>query len=423
MTNRNDKPLKILYIVDARSPTFRNWVKHFVETGHEVRVISTYPCDVNSVPGVKIELVPNFFSAFSGIKHNGTIGTRQPSVISPILATIRSGAIADKIRAARYWLGPLELRRHVPKVRRLITEFAPDIVHAMRIPFEGMLAGLSIPSGIPLLVSIWGNDFTLHAKGTPLMNRLVRRTLKRADALHPDCERDLHLAEQLGFSLDKPRIVLPGGGGIQRNVFSPNVPDKSLFRKFDIPPGAPVIINPRGFRIGSVCNDVFFEAIPRVLRKRPDAFFICSSMAGNSIVNGWIEEHDIRQNVRLLPPVARDEMAKLFRLAMISVSPSIHDGTPNSLLEAIACGCFPVAGDVDSIREWIEDGVNGLLCDAKNPDSQADAILRALGDEKLREQARSINSKLIDERAEYESVMRCAENFYYEVINHSRAEN
>lgn len=44
-------------------------------------------------------------------------------------------------------------------------------------------------------------------------------------------------------------------------------------------------------------------------------------------------------------------MAYLFRLADVTVSLSEDDGTPNTLLEAVACGCFPIAGDIESVRE------------------------------------------------------------------------
>ena len=68
-------------------------------------------------------------------------------------------------------------------------------------------------------------------------------------------------------------------------------------------------------------------------------------------------------------------MADVFRRAQIVASPSIHDGTPNTLLEGIACGCFPVAGDLESIREWITPDENGLLFDSNDPQSIAKAIV------------------------------------------------
>jgi glycosyltransferase involved in cell wall biosynthesis len=87
----------------------------------------------------------------------------------------------------------------------------------------------------------------------------------------------------------------------------------------------------------------------------------------------------------------------------------------------MACGCFPVAGDIESIREWITDSVNGLLCDPTDPQSLAQAILRALNDTDLRYRAREHNLKLIVERAEYGKVMAQAEQFYYKVIEHARS--
>ncbi len=127
----------------------------------------------------------------------------------------------------------------------------------------------------------------------------------------------------------------------------------------------------------------------------------------------------VRDSVRLLPAVPHKEMARLFRLADITVSPSLHDGTPNSLLEAMACGCFPVAGDIESVREWIVDKENGLLCDATDRHSLGRALALSLDDRSLRDRAREYNVSLVAERAEYGKVMREAENFYHRVISKS----
>jgi glycosyltransferase involved in cell wall biosynthesis len=104
-------------------------------------------------------------------------------------------------------------------------------------------------------------------------------------------------------------------------------------------------------------------------------------------------------------------MAELFRRSQVAVSPSTHDGTPNTLLEAMACGCFPVAGDLESLREWITPGDNGLLVDPGDPRALADAILLALEQPDLRLRARERNLRLIAERAEYKKVMYSPKNF------------
>jgi glycosyltransferase involved in cell wall biosynthesis len=113
-------------------------------------------------------------------------------------------------------------------------------------------------------------------------------------------------------------------------------------------------------------------------------------------------------------------MADIFRSAAVLVSPSTHDGTPNTLLEGMACGCFPVAGDLESIREWITPGVNGLLVDPSNPDSLADAILSALDQPELRARAAEQNQRIIADRADYAQSMARAEAFYNRLVHLDR---
>ena len=87
-----------------------------------------------------------------------------------------------------------------------------------------------------------------------------------------------------------------------------------------------------------------------------------------------------------------------------------------AFLEAMACGAFPVAGNIESVREWIEDGKNGLLCNPASPESLAAAIVRALDDAELRRHGNARNQQLIAERADHQSVMVQAEAFYGEII-------
>lgn len=124
---------------------------------------------------------------------------------------------------------------------------------------------------------------------------------------------------------------------------------------------------------------------------------------------------NLTEGVELLPQQSRVQMAELFRQAQVVVSPSEHDGTPNTLLEAMACGCFPIVGDIEPVREWITPGVNGLLFDPGSPEELAEAILKTFQKPGLRHAARDHNLQLISERAEYHQVMSDAEEHYREI--------
>jgi glycosyltransferase involved in cell wall biosynthesis len=178
---------------------------------------------------------------------------------------------------------------------------------------------------------------------------------------------------------------------------------------------ANTVINPRGYR-AYVRNDTFFKAIPRVLAVRPGVRFLCPTMADEPQARRWVTELGIADNVHLLPRQTRHQMAELFRSARLVVSPSTHDGTPNTLLEAMACGCLPVAGDIESLREWITPGHNGLLFDPADPQALADAILVGLEQDELYMRAREYNWELVVERAAYYGVMQTAEKFYLQLL-------
>lgn len=408
--------MTLCFVADLRSAIAQNWIRHFASKGYKVHVISTFPCAETGFTGIEVHEAP---IGFSGLQGTGGKSVRQTehskSSLVPLLSALKNGPLGRLVTEARFWITPLEIYRHVGLYRKLIDEIKPDIVHAMRIPFEGIVASLAVSQRVPLITSVWGNDFTLFAARYPIIGWQTRRVLSRTDVLHCDCHRDVRLAKTMGFSVEKPSPVLPGAGGVQRDVFYPGTADRSLELEYNIIPGSPVIINPRGMRI-YVLNEAFFMGLVKVISAYPNLVVLCTGMADNSAAEGWVNRFGLSRNVRLLPHVDRNHMAELFRLADVAVSPSIHDGTPNTLLESMACGCFPVAGDIESIREWIVPGENGLLCAPGDPESLAEAMIEALRDPELLESAKSINIDRIAEHADHGQVMLQAETIYSDAI-------
>jgi glycosyltransferase involved in cell wall biosynthesis len=388
--------MRLLFIADGRSPIALNWIRYFIDLGDAVHLASTYPCQ--EVSGLASQtIIPVAGSELAG---------EAPARVRQGLRRLLPVGLRT---AARRWLGMRTLDKAAQQLDALVRSVQPDLVHAMRIPFEGMLAARALQSSgaIPLLVSVWGNDFTLHAPSSPRLGALTRETLLRADGLHPDCWRDARLAQEWGYDRQKPVLVAPGNGGIHLDVFYPA--DERAIQA----PGW--VVNPRGIR-SYVRSDVFFQSIPAVLDRLPDVRFVCPAMAGESQAETWVKSLHLEEKVQLLPKLSRSEMADIFRKAQVVVSPSLHDGTPNTLLEAMACGCFPVVGDIESLREWIRSGENGLLFNPNDPQALAQSVLIALQDRGLRSQARRFNARLIQEKAEYRRVMAQAEGFYRRLL-------
>ena len=382
--------MHILLVADGRSPITRSWTRSLLEGGLRVTLCSTFPCA--PLEGIEsLHILPVAFAGMAGSQSANTASAQAPK--RGMVARFR-----PLFLAARYWLGPLSLRSFAAPFRNLVEAVQPDLVHALRIPFEGMLAAFTPPQ-VPLAVSIWGNDLTLHARGSRWMEAATRRTLRRADALAADAARDLRLASAWGFDPQKPALLVPGNGGIDLTEIQAlrGQPRPEIT---PIPAGVPLVVNPRGFRPGSLRSDVFFQSIPLVLQHEPAAHFLCPSMAGQPEAIEWVEHLKISQQVHLLPTLPQTQLWEIFLRAEVFVSPSVHDGTPNSLLEAMACGCLPVVGDIESMREWITPGVNGLLADAANPQALAEAIAMGLENAGLRASAAERNRQIIESRAD-----------------------
>lgn len=412
MTRRRDP--RILYIVDYRSEIARGWISHVASLGNAVGVVSTFPAAAAEDPSVSVTTVDLGFSRLVGLRSE--VGAAPPGVGRRLAARgVSSVAVRRLWHATNSSFMALETRRHSRTIQAVVEEFDPDVIHAMRIPYEAVLAS-SLDTRIPRIVSTWGNDLTLWASRRRRMAAITHKVLARADALHCDCERDIVLARQRGFPRSRPTIVLPGGGGVDRSRFHPGPPDRTVLDRLGIPSDRPVVVNPRGIR-EYVRNDTFVDAWGLVLQSHPTAFAVCVGMAGNPQITRASQVPGFAGSMRLLPHLSPEDLAEVFRVAQLSVSPSVHDGTPNTLLEAMASGCLPVAGDLDSIREWVTDGRNGLLFDSTDAKSIARAISAGLSDGPLRAAASAVNLDTVARRADRSAVMDVAMEFYAEVAS------
>jgi glycosyltransferase involved in cell wall biosynthesis len=391
-------------------------MKYFIDQGHEVHLASTFPCEKfeGLASMVVIPIALGAMYPHSGVKEKASAGVLR----SVIPVTIRT--------RIRQIMTPFWFTRAAEALEEIIRRIQPELIHAMRIPYEGMIAAEVIEqlrskednaSKSPLLISVWGNDFTLHAKSTGRLARYTRNALQVCDGLHTDCQRDQRLAKEWGFNDSKPQVILPGGGGVRMELFHPcGDGQETNGRNAEEATHSITIINPRGFR-AYVRNDTFFKAIHLVLQKASHVRFICPGMRDEAQAQNWVKRLGIAGKVELLPTQTRVQMAEQFRQAMISLSITTHDGTPNTLLEAMASGCFPIVGEVESLGEWITPGVNGLVVDPGDPNALAEAIIKAITQPELRRKAREMNLKLVKERGEYGKCMAEAEAFYRKMVD------
>lgn len=98
---------------------------------------------------------------------------------------------------------------------------------------------------------------------------------------------------------------------------------------------------------------------------------------------------------------ARPDMPKVWTESHVAVLASYHEGVPQSLMEAAACGRPLIAADVPGCRQLVIDGETGILVPPRDPVALADAIARLAADpeERLRMGA-AARAKVVAEFAE-----------------------
>jgi glycosyltransferase involved in cell wall biosynthesis len=104
-------------------------------------------------------------------------------------------------------------------------------------------------------------------------------------------------------------------------------------------------------------------------------------------------------NIKVLPEHSpTEDILRSMGSARIAIGLGMVDGTPQSMLEAMVMGAFPIQSNTADTRGWIEHGKNGSLAPPEDASAIAEAIRRAITDDDLVDQAAEINARLTRER-------------------------
>ncbi len=249
----------------------------------------------------------------------------------------------------------------------------------------GLLAGLLFRT--PLVVTIHGSDLRM-AMAQPFLLKLFLSVCKKAQ--HITCVSEAQKREIKRLGINEEKISL----------FPMGIDEDFLkVRRGEGQRGTFTVLSNRNFlRIYNV--SLLVRAIPMVLKEEPNTKFL---IAGDGLERDRLEKEarklNVNPSIQFLGRIPHDEMPNLLAQTDIYVSTSLYDGTSVSLLEAMACGAFPIVTDIPSNREWILDGENGFLIPTENEDILAKRIVEAIRNNRLLGEASEKNRKIIEEKA------------------------
>lgn len=167
--------------------------------------------------------------------------------------------------------------------------------------------------------------------------------------------------------------------------------------------------------VGEINKNKNHEFVIKRLDRLPDLlrYSIAGSGPREAHLRKKIQDMNLQNRVKLHGYV--DKVEDLLCETNIFVLPSIREGLPLSLMEAMVAGLPIVASDIRGIRDLIDHGKGGFLFDLGNPDSFDKAIEKLVTNRKLCIQMGKYNQDKI-KQFDFHLVNQMMQKIYIEVF-------
>lgn len=289
---------------------------------------------------------------------------------------------------------------------RYVRENGIKIVHAFDVPTDLFAAPAARWQGVPVVV-------TAQLSHRSMYDRFGRLTLPLTDWLSDAIVVNSNaVADSLRRSIGFPkRRIYVCYNGVDTQQFYP------------APGQRPLELAHASIVVGSVCvmrsekrMDWVIRAFARVREFDPQMRLLLVG-SGPEIpgLERLINELGI-QDVSYFVPT-QDNVVPWLQAIDIYINSSSTESFPNGLLEAMACGCFPIGSRVGGIPELITDGENGLLFNASDQDELAAMLKLAITNESFRQQAREKAARRARQEFSMQKNVSRMESLYERLLN------
>ncbi len=328
--------MRLCYLADAPYIHTRRWVRHFVDLGWEVHIVSFRPAEIE-------------------------------------------GATVHHV-AGLEWLGKLRYLLRLRRVRRLVRGLRPDLVHALHLTSYGFLAVLCDVR--PTLVSVWGTDVLEAPRLSPFHYFITRFALRRADHI---TATGLRLAEAATryAPAGKPVTVVPYGVDLEVFRPRPSTDHRPALGGGDA--SSEVVMGAVARLSREKGLHYLLEAFAFVVDRYTGARLV---LAGEGPERRRLQRLAARlglgERVQFLGEVPHEQVPQVLQGLDVFVMPSTYEGFGVAALEAEAVEVPVVASSIHGIPDVVVDGETGLLVPPRNRQALAEALLRLAGDADLR---------------------------------------
>lgn len=320
----------------------------------------------------------------------------------PHVATVFEGFRAEELRRAGVPILRLPLRSFhgintlasARLLRKYIREHQIRVAHTF--DYTMSLLGVPVAKSCRQVAVLSSQRFYMDLVPTKYRRALLM-THRLADGVVANCEAmRLHLADRYSYPADRIHVCYNGVDTAQ--FFS-----SERMRLKETKDAALVV--------GSVCVlraaknlGQMVEAFRSVREERPGIrLLVVGSGPERESLETLADKLGLGQDCVFLPSTA--DVGAVLRGVDVFVHPSLSEGLPNAVMEAMACGCCVIASRVGGCAELIQEGESGLLVEPGDLDALTRALRSAVRDDALRKRlatsaAARMNSFSIGKAAE-----------------------
>lgn len=275
-------------------------------------------------------------------------------------------------------------------LKKIILEIQPDVVHSfeMQSCSYPILKTMQDFPNIKWIYSCWGSDLFYYTK-LPSHKNKINQVLNRINYLITDCKRDFELAKQNGFKGEFLGVI-PGGTGFKLN---------ELKNKQDLNQRKLILVKGYEHKFGRALN--VMKAMHQ-LNSQLQNYEIVVFGAHPTVIQ-YVKDNNLPFTLFNRHGIQHNDLLNLMGKSLIYIGNSISDGIPNTLLEAIVMGVFPIQSNPGNVTaEIIDNQVNGLLINNPNDIEEIkNQIIFAINNEQMIDNALTINQFFANQKLDY----------------------
>ena len=256
-----------------------------------------------------------------------------------------------------------------------------DVVHAYFLPKAGFIAAYAGKYlNIPTVVSIRGNDVE-RAAFDPSRFSHIMYALQNATAVTTNASE---LVKKTKAFIDREIHLIPNG--IDTNLFKVLDKNAALAETFNLQPSKPSAIGFAGELRKKKGLETLLSAYTQANKERPLALLIIGEVRQGEDKKAFDDFQIANPDSKIIITgyVPQKDLPAYYSLIDVFVHPSLRDGMPNAVLEAMACAKAIIATPVGGIKDVLEDGKNGVIVNVNDVNFLAEKILDLLDNSEKR---------------------------------------